>query len=207
MWSSIFMAALLIASNALNTDAFQMFNKARQSSSISVMRMMAGFGAKGSAPKAEKKNKPEGKISAGSDGAKSVSKSDGASYIKHCPSMDRKFLNIRCVNNDPPIFEIDDFFSSKVCDEFIERADKDGLKVPSQTFSADYGSKRTSSTYYLPYDAAPELLDGAHRLTGLSIPTFEEVQVVRYEIGQQFSWHYDAIPPSLQVRYVNRYII
>ena len=31
-------------------------------------------------------------------------------------------------------------------------------------------------------------------ILGCDIHQFEEPQVVRYEIGQQFSWHYDAIP-------------
>ena len=171
--------------------------------------MGGGFGAsssKGSAAKSPvKPSNTEGKISAGSDGSKKVKKGDGASFIKHCPSMDSKFANIRCIHNDPPIFEIDDFFTSEVCDDFIARADREGLNIPSQTFSADSGSKRTSSTWYLPYDAVPELLDGASRLTGLEIPTFEEPQVVRYEIGQQFSWHYDAIPPTLQVTFSMSY--
>ena len=169
--------------------------------------MAGGFGASSSkgtsSKKAEISGRPEGKISVSSSGSKSASKDDGALFIKHCPTMDRKFLNIRCVHDDPPIFEIDNFMSPEVCDDFIERADKEGLCVPSQTFSADFGSKRTSSTFYLPYDAVPEMLDGASRLTGLSIPTFEEPQVVKYEMGQQFSWHYDAIPKSLQVCFIN----
>ena len=203
----VVLVALLIA-NCCLSDAF-FVPKSRRSSCVSGLMMGAGFGSsKGGASKSTEKKSSEkkntvGKISAGSDGAKSASKGDGASYIKHCPSMDRKFLNIRCINNDPPIFEIDDFLPSSVCDEFIVRAEKEGVVVPSQTFSADSGSKRTSSTWYLPYAAVPELLDGATRLTGLSISTFEEPQVVRYEIGQQFSWHYDAIPNTLQVRMIS----
>ena len=26
----------------------------------------------------------------------------------------------------------------------------------------------------------------------------EEPQVVRYELGQQFTWHYDAVPPTMK---------
>jgi hypothetical protein len=115
--------------------------------------------------------------------------------------------------------------------------------VPSQTFSSEAGSKRTSSTWYLPYEHAAELIDGVNRLTGMPFVNllhlslslslslshtltltlshslslslslyltdmpfvnFEEPQVVRYEIGQQFSWHYDAIPKSLQDSSGNR---
>lgn len=201
--SILFMIILLAGHCSLETDALLMSPTVKHYKLSNLQMMAGGFGSsnsKGSASKSsEKRGKSELKISSGSSGSKSASKDDGASYVKHCPSMNRKYLNIRCVHNDPPIFEIDDFMSAKVCDEFIQRADKEGVVVPSQTFSADSGSKRTSSTWYLPYDAVPELLDGASRLTGLTIPTFEEPQVVRYEIGQQFSWHYDSIPKSLQV--------
>lgn len=194
---------VLISLNDLKIDAFMTSAGSRIFNSDRSIVMAGGFGsasAKGSVPsKGSEKKNSENKISAGSSGSKTVAKGDGASFVKHCPSMDRKFPKLRCVHNDPPIFEIDDFMSPSVCDEFIERAQHEGLVVPSQTFSADSGSKRTSSTWYLPYDLVPELLLGANKLTGLKIPTFEEPQVVRYEIGQQFSWHYDAIPKSLQV--------
>jgi prolyl 4-hydroxylase len=38
----------------------------------------------------------------------------------------------------------------------------------------------------------------------MPIECFEEPQIVRYEFGQQFSWHYDAIPKSLQNSSGNR---
>ena len=43
----------------------------------------------------------------------------------------------------------------------------------------------------------PEFIHKASKLTGKPINTFEEPQIVLYEMGQQFSWHYDAIPKSL----------
>ena len=43
-------------------------------------------------------------------------------------------------------------------------------------------------------------------MTGRRIQTFEEPQVVRYEFGQQFSWHYDAIPKTLQDSSGNRLV-
>lgn len=195
---------ILISLQGLNIDAFSVPTGHRVQSATRLCMMGGGFGSSGpkgtAAPKITQKT-TENKISASSSGSKSVSKDDGASYIKHCPTMDKKFQNVRCVHDDPPVFEIDNFLSSGECDDFISRAVEEGLVVPSQTFSADSGSKRTSSTWYLPYEAVPELLNNANKLTGLMIPTFEEPQVVRYEIGQQFSWHYDAIPKSLQVTY------
>lgn len=40
----------------------------------------------------------------------------------------------------------------------------------------------------------------------MRIQTFEEPQIVRYEYGQQFTWHYDAIPKSLQDNSGNRLV-
>lgn len=193
---------ILMFFQGLTTDAFSGLPGYKIRSVTQLNMMGGGFGSsgpKGTASSKITKKKTDSDRSVSSSGSKSVSKGDGASYIKHCPTMDRKFNNLKCVHNDPPIFEIANFLSSEECDQFITRAVEEGLVVPSQTFSADSGSKRTSSTWYLPYQAIPELLNNANKLTGLSIPTFEEPQVVRYEIGQQFSWHYDAIPKSLQV--------
>ena len=200
--SVLLVIAALVIFDGLEADAFLTTRISKFSASDNQIMMAGGFGSssKGTVPsKGSEKKQVDKKISAGSVGSKAAGKVDGTSYVEHCPSMDRKYGNIKCVHNNPPIFEIENFLSSEVCDEFIERAEKEGLVVPSQTFSADSGSKRTSSTWYLPYDAVPELLCGATKLTGLKIPTFEEPQVVRYEIGQQFSWHFDAIPKSLQV--------
>jgi hypothetical protein len=193
---------VLISLQGLNIHAFSVPTCCGVRSATRLHMMGGGFGSsspKGNVPPKMPQKKTENKISASSSGSKSVGKSNGSSYIKHCPTMNRSLPNVRCVHDDPPIFEIDNFLSSAECDDFISRAVEEGLVVPSQTFSADSGSKRTSSTWYLPYEAVPELLNNANKLTGLMIPTFEEPQVVRYEIGQQFSWHYDAIPKSLQV--------
>lgn len=79
-----------------------------------------------------------------------------------------------------------------------------GMQMSSQIFGSAAAGKRTSTTWYLPYKDAKELLKVASELTGLSASRFEEPQVVRYEMGEQFTWHYDAIPASLQKSGGNR---
>ena len=79
-----------------------------------------------------------------------------------------------------------------------------GVQMSSQIFGSAAAGKRTSTTWYLPYKDAKELLKLASELTGLSASRFEEPQVVRYEMGEQFTWHYDAIPASLQKSGGNR---
>jgi hypothetical protein len=105
-----------------NVDAVAVLGRA----SFRLQMMGGGFGPSTSKPNVVKSVNIDGKISPGSGGSKSVSKGDGLSYSEHCPSLSRKFPMMRCVHNDPPIFEIDDFLSEAVCDSFIERSDKDG---------------------------------------------------------------------------------
>ena len=81
------------------------------------------------------------------------------------------------------------------------------MNIPTNNqaiFGNAAAGKRTSTTWYLPYKDAKELLKVASELTGLPASRFEEPQVVRYEMGEQFTWHYDAIPASLQKSGGNR---
>ncbi len=115
----------------------------------------------------------------------------------HTPSFNLQYPNLRLIHADPPIFEIESFFEETLCDSFIRRAEDIGVRVASQTFSALTATARTSNTWYLHYKSVPELLSKAQRLTGIPIHHYEEPQIVRYELGQQFSWHYDAVPHTL----------
>jgi len=107
--------------------------------------------------------------------------------------IDLQYPNLRCISADPPVFEVPNFFTNEECDRYIDSISK-GVEIQSQTYSAE--STRTSTTWYMPYVAVPELLYKAKKLSRVPIEQFEEPQIVRYEIGQQFSWHYDAIPAS-----------
>jgi hypothetical protein len=127
-----------------------------------------------------------------------------SSARNHIPSINTNYPRLRPVHGDPPIFEIDQAFSPELCESYISRAEKFGKKIQSQTFSNYAGSKRTSTTWYVPYDEVKELITLATDLTGLPSSHFEEPQIVRYEMGEQFTWHYDAIPPSLNTNGGNR---
>ena len=106
------------------------------------------------------------------------------------------FPEVRQLHADPPVFEIPNFFSAAECDAYVEKTERaDALQMNSQAYSSL--SKRTSTTWYLPFKTVPELLSRAERLTGVPLECYEEPQVVRYETGQQFSWHLDALPPPV----------
>jgi hypothetical protein len=105
------------------------------------------------------------------------------------PTLNLNYPGIKCIHNDPPVFEIENFFDSILCDDYIYRAENNGMLIPSQTFSRDAASKRTSTTWFLKYADVPEFIFNANKLTGKPITTFEEPQVVRYGMGEQFSWY------------------
>ena len=54
-----------------------------------------------------------------------------------------------------------------------------------------------STTWYVAYAAAHPLLARAATLTGHPLDNCEEPQLVRYRPGENFSWHYDAVPPTM----------
>jgi hypothetical protein len=117
----------------------------------------------------------------------------------HIPAINLEYPGLRAVYGDPPVFEIDSVFTPEVCQSYIERASVKGKKVNSATFNAQLsGSVRTSTTWYLRFAEVPELIQVAESLTGYPSSHFEEPQIVRYEMGQQFSWHGDSIPKSVQ---------
>ena len=131
---------------------------------------MAGFGVPKSSPtKDDKKGKGPSIPTSSTPLGPIIRKGDGATYTNHCPTLNRSYPHTRCVHHDPPVFEIDQFLSHEICDEFIERAQNHGTMINSRTFSADAGSKRTSTTWYNSYDMVPEFLDVLNRLTGMLI--------------------------------------
>jgi hypothetical protein len=127
-----------------------------------------------------------------------------SSVRNHIESVDVSYPGLEALHGDPPVFVVNNAFSEETCKSFIRRATEVGKKVSSATFNSASGSTRTSTTWYLPYDKVPELIEFAEKITGISRANFEEPQVVRYEMGQQFSWHYDTIPKSMQKASGNR---
>lgn len=125
-------------------------------------------------------------------------------YLNHCPSFNASFPGVRQIHGDQPVYEIDDFFSEDMCNDYIERSQKIGYQMTSQTFIGNTLSTRTSTTWYLAFNNTPELISRANKLTNLPIFNMEEPQIVRYEFGQQFTWHYDYIPKPSQDSSGNR---
>lgn len=86
---------------------------------------------------------------------------------------------LRILHLDPPVFSIDDFFTPHECDAFRALSD-DSTKAfkleQSATFSAQTASGRTSTTWFVRYQDAPELVARASALFGKPVEHFEEPQ-------------------------------
>ena len=125
-------------------------------------------------------------------------------YQNHCPSLNTNYPGLRQIHGDPPVYEIDNFFTEEMCKDYIDRSQTLGYQMTSQTFQGNTLSTRTSTTWYMRYDKSAEFISKSHDLTQIPIHNFEEPQIVRYEFGQQFTWHYDYIPKPSQDTSGNR---
>lgn len=149
-------------------------------------------------------------------------------FVNHFPTLNTSYQGIKILHNDPPVIEVKDFLSLSECDKYIASAETLGYQIPSQTFNAGAGSTRTSTTWFMNYASVDEFVNKTVSILNWPQSRFEEPQVVRYEFGQQvrsilgsyglsspmrilfnfirnvlmmmlqFSWHYDAIPKSMQ---------
>jgi hypothetical protein len=135
-------------------------------------------------------------------------------------AINRQYRGLRQIHRSPDIYTIDNFFDAKTCEGFITagpRGEQDGTakKVNSKIFSAglsagsvigavsgffgvDFGEARKSTTWFLNYGtAAPLIRNVLQLLPSATLEKCEEPQVVRYNAGDYFDWHQDALPPAL----------
>eukprot|EP01039_Chlorochromonas_danica_P005435 gene5435-5980_t len=115
----------------------------------------------------------------------------------HVNSINLQYPGIKVISYDPPVLQIDPFFSKELCESYVAMAERKGKQIASQTFSSLTSTARTSTTWYLYYNDVKDFIERAYNLTRVPINQYEEPQIVRYELGQQFSWHYDAVPSEL----------
>jgi prolyl 4-hydroxylase len=130
-------------------------------------------------------------------------------------------MKLHLVHESPPVLVIDNFLSKRECME-IEQLAMPTVEVASNSSSSkqqkvvEVGSalfsegssyspyptasqltKRTSTSWFCEYRAVPQLLAAAQYVLGLNIQNMEEPQIVRYQTGQEFTWHYDQVPDAL----------
>ena len=91
---------------------------------------------------------------------------------------------------------IENFFTEEECAETKAVTMADAFQVNSATFSPLAQSKRTSTSWFCYYNTMATLLAKAHRRLSIPLEQMEEPQIVRYRTGEEFSWHYDEVPPT-----------
>ena len=116
----------------------------------------------------------------------------------------REPMKLRLLHRSPPVLAIDNFFTPDECletvhvamppEEDVESALRP-VMIESKTFSPLAQSKRTSTSWFCHYRQVPTLLAKARYRLGIPLEQMEEPQIVRYQTGQEFSWHYDQVPP------------
>ena len=114
---------------------------------------------------------------------------------------------LNLLHKDPPVFQIDNFFTAEDCESYMSMADPNNnqddeqpkaVQITSPTFSSPSlsVSRRTSTTWFCRYDGVSTLLSKAKHLLNVDLTQMEEPQLVRYRTGEEFSWHYDEIPTN-----------
>jgi len=113
------------------------------------------------------------------------------------PEFRTELPGLRVLHLDPLVLTFDDFFTEDMCDEYVAKAlTGEASQLASPTFSQATAAARTSTTWFLRYAEAAELVGRACALTGAALQRWEEPQLVRYRPGESFAWHYDAVPPT-----------
>ena len=103
---------------------------------------------------------------------------------------------VEVVSAEPPLVVIHDFLSTSMCKNLIQSAlDSDRMKRSTTLNSQTLSNTRTSSTTWLKDGECQEPLrliaDKVSSISGLPPSHMENLQVVKYVRGQQFSVHTD----------------
>ena len=151
--------------------------------------LAGGFGKSPSVKKDKNSKVPKATEPVKEEIIRYVTKKGNGSCVaeNHCESFNIVYPKIRAVHSDPPIFEIDDFFSKELCESYIGRS-TEGTEILCQPLAGSATTKRTSQTKYLKYENAQEMIDAAETLTGILSNRYEEPQVVHYLPGNIMSF-------------------
>ena len=126
--------------------------------------------------------------------------------LNDSPSVvDREPMQLKFVHQSPPVLVIENFLTPQECEEIEsvaimgdddeqESSSNVAVKVNSATF-ANAVSTRTSTSWFALFSAVPKIIAKFQHILGISPKLMEEPQIVRYQTGQEFSWHYDEVPP------------
>lgn len=117
-------------------------------------------------------------------------------------------MNTIC--NDPYIYTIDNFLTSKECKLMINISKDNMCLAGVSTFNDENKFKpgeykgRTNSSYWIPHDKYPETLKIAKRIAksiDCDYKHFESFQVIHYNENEEYKYHYDAFNPDETEKY------
>jgi prolyl 4-hydroxylase len=124
-------------------------------------------------------------------------------------------MTLRWAHLSPPVFMVDHFLTAEECHDVQRivtdretgsrngtgrndevRNDPDVVRVASKTMSQQLAlSKRTSTSWFCSYKSIPTVLAKLQHILGVEdLSRCEEPQIVRYDVGQEFTYHYDILP-------------
>lgn len=116
--------------------------------------------------------------------------------VAKMPNQDGSSMRLRLLHRSPPVLTLENFLTEDECRDIREVAETETSthRVGSATFQGAL-STRTSTSWFCKYSSLPVLIAKAHHILGVPLETMEEPQIVRYKGGEEFSWHYDEVPP------------
>jgi len=100
---------------------------------------------------------------------------------------------LQLINEEPYIFVVPNFFSTRECDELIKRSAL-SAQQPSDAAYAEQGI-RTSTTVLLRHTEVSHLRSRIAKLVNVSLDQFQPSKLSRYDPGQLFQEHTDHMPP------------
>jgi prolyl 4-hydroxylase len=111
------------------------------------------------------------------------------------------FTEFRILHLDPLVLAVDEFLTAAECQRYVALAQGGTAAYtqgsPTVGTTAQARAQRTSTTWYHSYERVPEVVTKACRLVGVEdADGWEEVQTVRYQRNQEFTWHLDALGPD-----------
>lgn len=114
-----------------------------------------------------------------------------------CSQQQQLSMKLTLLHESPPIVSIENFLSAEECHEIIQTVvnTSNSVRVDSPTFPGAL-SQRTSTSWFASYAAVPTFVAKAQYRLHVPLQQMEEPQVVRYQPGQLFSWHYDQVTPA-----------
>ncbi len=110
-------------------------------------------------------------------------------------SINKCYPNLRKINCDPDIFEIDNFLSEDECERMIKKVAHNMqpcLVKNEETGNVEPDPSRTSSNANIPRNEIPSVTKKILQLANCEEEQMEILQVLHYKNGQEFRAHTDG---------------